>query len=321
MRNVAAALRRLVSAHAGLVYDLTDQGTRGHIGHTLTPAGTEWTEFPGYEHIPGLRRYAVQADRAPDPWANEAVTTRRLYRGDPEALSLFRERILGPGGMHYQLRVVLYDDAGRFQGLCGVFRTRRDGDFSAEEEARLQRVTPLLREAFLAVRAVGTEQLSGTALAIVLDAFDEPAYLVSPLGHVVHRNRAAARHGRAPSWIHACLRSTFEGAPFALGHAHRLDLEGREVWLVISRTVGRPRQGLDLAVLPPALRPVAELLALGLSDKEIAAALDRPLPSVRSYVQRTFAKLGVQSRQELMRARSTAAPEPSGEPPDAVNRT
>ncbi|HEU4578718.1 MAG TPA: LuxR C-terminal-related transcriptional regulator [Polyangiaceae bacterium] len=52
--------------------------------------------------------------------------------------------------------------------------------------------------------------------------------------------------------------------------------------------------------LPPALRPVAELLRLGLSDKDIADRLQLPLATARTYVSRTLRRLRVRSRRELL---------------------
>jgi DNA-binding NarL/FixJ family response regulator len=52
--------------------------------------------------------------------------------------------------------------------------------------------------------------------------------------------------------------------------------------------------------LPAYLQPVAELLAKGLADKEIAARMDAPLSTVRTYVQRVLRHLGVRDRRALM---------------------
>ncbi len=53
--------------------------------------------------------------------------------------------------------------------------------------------------------------------------------------------------------------------------------------------------------LPPSLRAVAELVAAGLGDKEIAAELSVPLATVRTYVARCYRRLGLRSRVELAR--------------------
>jgi DNA-binding NarL/FixJ family response regulator len=55
-----------------------------------------------------------------------------------------------------------------------------------------------------------------------------------------------------------------------------------------------------LRALPPALRPVARLMAQGAADKEIASMLGMTLPSARTYAARVLKRAGVQSRRELM---------------------
>lgn len=65
-------------------------------------------------------------------------------------------------------------------------------------------------------------------------------------------------------------------------------------------SAGTCAAGDQLEGLPPALRPVAEGLALGLSDKEIAERLQLTLATARTYVARTLRRLGASSRRELM---------------------
>jgi hypothetical protein len=61
-----------------------------------------------------------------------------------------------------------------------------------------------------------------------------------------------------------------------------------------------PGAAATLESLPRALRPVAELLQLGLSDKDIADRLQLPLATARTYVSRTLRRLRVRSRRELL---------------------
>lgn len=56
-----------------------------------------------------------------------------------------------------------------------------------------------------------------------------------------------------------------------------------------------------ITTLPNALRPVAECLMEGMADKEISERLGLPLPTARTYVTRTLARLDVQNRRQLMR--------------------
>jgi DNA-binding NarL/FixJ family response regulator len=52
--------------------------------------------------------------------------------------------------------------------------------------------------------------------------------------------------------------------------------------------------------LPLSLSRVADGLARGLSDKEIADELSMPIATVRTYTSRVLKKLGVSSRRQLM---------------------
>lgn len=79
----------------------------------------------------------------------------------------------------------------------------------------------------------------------------------------------------------------------------RVTLLGRRLQLV--RLRASTRRTDPLAELSEALRPVAIRMAAGLSDKEIAADLERPLSTVRTYVRRVYERLGVNSRVDLAR--------------------
>lgn len=63
-----------------------------------------------------------------------------------------------------------------------------------------------------------------------------------------------------------------------------------------------PAGGGLFATLPPALRAVAEALAEGKTDKEIAIQFGYTLSTARTYVTRVLQRLQVNSRRELMRS-------------------
>ena len=73
-----------------------------------------------------------------------------------------------------------------------------------------------------------------------------------------------------------------------------------------TRDPKRERWAADLATLSPRLQEIAELLAEGLGDKEIANRLGHTLsPStIRTYVARVYQRLGASSRRELMSRRA-----------------
>jgi len=76
------------------------------------------------------------------------------------------------------------------------------------------------------------------------------------------------------------------------------------VILTQSRDAGKSSPALR--ELPPALRPVARMMAQGAADKAIAVALGVTLSSARTYAARVLKRTGTQSRRELMlRVRSS----------------
>ncbi len=131
------------------------------------------------------------------------------------------------------------------------------------------------------------------ALAPLLDLFDEAAYLMRGTGEVVFANTAArSEHGPNPAWL-AKVLSPENCEEITPCRTARVSWE-RDLYVVIPVPA-------TLADLPPSLRQVAERLLEGLSDKEIASALDIPLATVRTYVARIFRRLDVHSRSELVR--------------------
>jgi hypothetical protein len=73
----------------------------------------------------------------------------------------------------------------------------------------------------------------------------------------------------------------------------------RCVSVVFMRTEGHIEPN-PFEELPTSLRSVADALARGLGDKEIAQELGLPVPTVRTYVTRCFTRLGVHNRRELI---------------------
>jgi hypothetical protein len=134
------------------------------------------------------------------------------------------------------------------------------------------------------------------ALREVLDAFDEPAFLLDPSGTVLVANLAARAVGMlAPGVPHddAAMHTAFRRVSFTF--------DGRALELVVPKPLHAPGDADALPwVLPPWMERVAHPLAHGLCDKEIADKLDMPLSSVRTCVARIFRRVGVHSRAEFI---------------------
>jgi DNA-binding CsgD family transcriptional regulator len=136
----------------------------------------------------------------------------------------------------------------------------------------------------------------------VVDMFREAAFLVDARGAPLHANDAARlAYAAPPSWLGSALS---EGPRSSFPDCRIMQLAGApEVYLVIPcpslqpnlEATARPRG------LPPSLERIANLLAQGLPDKDIARELELPLATVRTYVARIYRKLGVSRRGELVR--------------------
>ncbi len=113
----------------------------------------------------------------------------------------------------------------------------------------------------------------------------------------VHANPPArARCPTAPEWLRTAPRCPRDVRHLAT--VHPVPVDGVPLFLVLARE----STGMDpgLTSLPPSLARVGHLMARGLSDKEIAAELDLPLATARTYAQRVLRRLRLRDRRELM---------------------
>ncbi len=300
--TVARALSELVRADVGFVYDFDHVGAPRNVGHTFDGSGHRWSSFRNYRKIPKYARYG-----AADAFRNRAVDTRTLFAGDDAGLAQARSRFWGPNQVYWQLRVALYDGP-LLVGMVAALRERRSGEFDEDDVASLQAASEPLHDVFATSHVLGAVQRNATLLCPVLDAFDEPAFLVSAGGSVVHANRAArSAYSELPPWVSSSVRRNAQVRPFV--RAVPIELDGKTLFLV--RPTGRalPAKPTSIDALPPYLGPVARRVALGLGDKEIAAELDMPLATVRTYVTRCLRGLGLTNRRQLMQAgRATQRP-------------
>ena len=113
-------------------------------------------------------------------------------------------------------------------------------------------------------------------------------------GRVAPHSRLSVRRHPPIQWMSSSKRSivaqfasTALSGPGASTAACRLAVPPQEVPVRILK-------------LPPALERIADLLARGLSDKEIAAEADLPHSTVRTYVARIFKKLEKADIDELV---------------------
>lgn len=293
--QVAEVVRDLIpSAEQGLVYDWCAEDEPGECGHTFDPSGTGWGAVPSvFNGIRALRQYSPNE---PDRFANRAVTTRALFHGRGEVLEDVRGLIWKKLGAHCQLRVTLYD-RGRLTAMVAVLKDRPGIDFSAGEAALLDSIVGRLGDALTAARALGAVPAGRSTMARVLDAFQQPAFLALGSGAVAYANIAArAAYPATPAWLTSVLRIPERHR--LLAGVTRVEHEGRSLYLVVPRAPPVAPSARRRA-LPLSLSRVADLVADGLSDKEIATSLGVSVATARTYVQRIYRVLGVRSRVEL----------------------
>ena len=226
-------------------------------------------------------------------WSNRPVNTATLASRYPQR---------APGWLAiwshldavFQLRATLFQ-GNEFVGVLCIWRKAHAGGFGLADHARLAAALPALSAMLRAQHKM--RKASAVSITTTLSAFDQPAFLVAA-GTVAYVNPAAmACYPTLPDWLRFA-----DGDPDVIGavaRVTRLSVDGKTFLLVIPRQA--PPRANPLGALTPPLRQIADLLAEGWSDKEIAEMTGRPLATVRTYSTRVMARLGVQSRGQLAR--------------------
>jgi DNA-binding CsgD family transcriptional regulator len=137
----------------------------------------------------------------------------------------------------------------------------------------------------------------------VAGCFDQPAYLADERGTVIFANAAAQRRWpELPPWVrHQALGVADDTTPTGV-RSVCCRAGGMSVHLVVAPPDANVSGAFDwkkLGLSEP-LAEIASLAAMGLSDKEIADRVGRPLPTVRTYVSRILRRVGVRRRTELV---------------------
>lgn len=268
----------------------------------VSPAGVPWlvhTRGMGKaEDDPIRNQRLIAATCLYDPtrrdvFSDRPVALAPLIRRTPvniDPLSLV-DGVLHPNRLFHQLRMVLYQ-GGHLRLFVGLYRERVSERFEEADHASMLALRPALAEWVRVARAIGLAPLGDGALVTALGSIDQPALLLRR-GRVAFANALGERWlGRVREWAGSSPRDP------RFASTVRLSPGGLDVELVLVRA----ERVWDFAsCLTPALVPVAEAMAEGLSDKEIAARLRSPLRTTRTYVQRVLARLKVSDRRELIR--------------------
>ena len=244
-------------------------------------------------------------------------------RGRPERSSRYRE-VLAPAGIPFELRAA-FVSRGRAWGAVHVARREDKRDFAPSDAAALARVAGAIADGIrtsLRFDAARRADGAGAPGLVVLGAGGGVELITPPARELI----AALKHPAVPE-----SEETPPGALLALAaHARRSAREGSpqpgavavpsaigwitlhaslpeggadgSVAIVLERAASESATALRLEThgVTEREREVARLLARGLSNPEIAAALVLSPYTVQDHIRSLFEKTGVTSRQELV---------------------
>lgn len=240
--------------------------------------------LPAQDELPRIRGYDL---RRRSRYAEVPVTFAPLFRVLPRTYDAL-EGVLLPVGIGQQLRIVLYRN-GEAALHAGFYRRMTDRPFGEAEHALLYAARPALRRWLSIASVVGTAPLGDGALVTTLAATNVAALFLHR-GRIVHATAPAmALVPQVRAWLGA-------GRPGGFATTTPLAPGGLALELVLPHAAAPVAQ----PELPPALARVADRLARGDADKEIANELGLPLGTVRTYTTRIYERLGVHGRRELM---------------------
>ncbi len=276
-----------------------------------------------------------------------AATARRVYRADElyppaERLSLpyFKDHPGTPAFVHSVL--VFLHEGGLLFGVCGLERTEDEGPFSSADLALLEGLaafviagarahlahTELAREA-AALRVLGN---IGGALVVVDRDLKKPIWAIDrqrgiDWEHDIAPNADAIVSG-AEKLLGAKARGEALPTPPALPTGTLTavaKLEDDPVFrgsrCAVVRFEPMKEAAQKLEGLSKREREVARLLVAGYSGVNVAAIAGLSENTVRTYVRRLYAKLGVSNRADLVRKLVTPDVAPASSqvtPPDSA---
>lgn len=225
--------------------------------------------------------------------------------------------------------LVFLHEGGVLFGLAGLERRSEDPEFSSEETSRLETLSPFVVAAGRA--QLGYDELSREAAA--LRAFQKTPATLLVVDRDARRVVWAANRVRGVDWESEVLphaQAIVDAAEQSLEARNRGDalptlptlpmgrvtavtrLEGDPVFGRARCAVVRVESGetadLRLDGLSRREREIARLLVAGYSGINVAAIIGLSENTVRTYVRRLYAKLGVANRADLVR--KLVAPEP-----------
>ncbi len=249
-------------------------------------------------------------------------TLEQATRGHPERSTRYRD-LLEPAGIPHELRAA-FVVRGRVWGAVHIARRAQSGAFTQRDADALARVCGAIANGIRASLRFDAARRGSSIEApglIVVDATNSVELITAParpLLNALGSNALAYADGMLPATVLALashvrargLRAGRESnvvtVPSPSGwitlHASLPNIGDGRVAIVIEPAPGQRSATLRLEIngVTAREREVATLLASGLSNSDIAAALVLSPHTVQDHIKSLFEKLGVASRQELV---------------------
>lgn len=249
-------------------------------------------------------------------------TLNQATRGHPERSARYRD-LLEPSGIPHELRAA-FIIRGRAWGAVHIARRESSRAFTQSDTDALSRIAGAIAHGIrTSLRFDAARRASGSdAPGLIIVGADNAVELMTPpardLIDALGSDALNYEDGALPatvlslaSFIRASKRRSEAGSnavtvPSPAGwitlHASRAGPADDSVAIVLERASGPQSATLRLEMhgVTPREREVATLLARGLSNPEIAAALVLSPHTVQDHVKSLFEKLNVSSRQELV---------------------
>lgn len=240
-------------------------------------------------------------------------------KGRPERSARYRD-VLAPAGIPFELRAALVN-RGRCWGAVHIARREHRRDFTTDDAAALASITAAIADGirnsirFDASRQTGDGSAPGL---VVLGPSNDVELITPPAQELVAAMRSPAL-ATVPSPVLAL-------AGFTRSRSHNRDRQPDSVavptpsgWITLHASLpeggadGRVAIVLERTASPQTTairlethgvtareREIANLLAHGLTNPEIATRLVLSLYTVQDHIKNLFEKTGVSSRQELV---------------------
>jgi len=242
-------------------------------------------------------------------------------KGRPERSARYNA-VLAPAGIPFELRAA-FVSRGRAWGAVHLARRGSSGDFTAQDATALAAVTTAIADGLRTTLRLDAARAAGPAGGpgmVLLGPGDEIEMITPPARELLASMRPRGSSEQAPPTAVLAL-AAFARASAGLAR-HNTDAvvvptssgwitlhaalpEGAangRVAIVLERAVSGASAAVRLEAhgATPREREIATLLARGLTNPEIAAALVLSPYTVQDHIKNLFEKTSVASRQELV---------------------